>query len=143
VIETMDGRTLRHREEFNRGSDGNPLSAADVERKFLDNAQRRISPARAGRILELSGVISANGGPSTLSGNGNQDGGAGGGGRVVLYATTNIAGDWRGRKDRPMAPHVANLRHAARSRSGVPSAGGCVVAPETAPAEPILARSRL
>ena len=49
----MDGRTLRHREEFNRGSDGNPLSAADVERKFLDNAQRRISPARAGRILDL------------------------------------------------------------------------------------------
>lgn len=53
VIETMDGRVLRHREEFNRGSDGNPFSAADVERKFTDNARRRISVDRAQRILDL------------------------------------------------------------------------------------------
>lgn len=53
LIETMDGRVLRHREEFNRGSDGNPFSAADVERKFTDNARRRVSADRAQRILDL------------------------------------------------------------------------------------------
>lgn len=53
VIETMDGRMLRHREVMNRGSDGNPLSAADVERKFMDNARRQISADRAQRILDL------------------------------------------------------------------------------------------
>lgn len=53
VIETMDGRILRHREAMNRGSDGNPLSDADVERKFMDNARRQISADRARRILDL------------------------------------------------------------------------------------------
>ncbi len=53
VIETLDGRSLRHREEFNRGSDGNPLSSADVEGKFMANAQRQISASRAQRILDL------------------------------------------------------------------------------------------
>ena len=53
VIETTDGRRLSHREECNRGSDANPLSAADVERKFRDNAGRVLSPQRAERVLEL------------------------------------------------------------------------------------------
>jgi 2-methylcitrate dehydratase PrpD len=53
VIETMDGRTLTHREPMNRGSDGNPLSAADVEKKFTDNARRVFSADRAQRVLEL------------------------------------------------------------------------------------------
>ena len=53
VIETLDGRRLVHREAFNRGSDANPLSSADVERKFMDNARRRISGDRAQRILAL------------------------------------------------------------------------------------------
>jgi hypothetical protein len=65
VIETIDGRTLRHREEFNRGSDGNPLSAADVEAKFLDNAQRRVSPDRARRILDL--VMGLDAAPDVLA----------------------------------------------------------------------------
>ena len=42
VIETNDGRTLRHREEYNRGSDGQPLSAADVER--LSGVIKRTQP---------------------------------------------------------------------------------------------------
>ncbi len=54
VIETTDGRTLRHREEFNRGSDGQPLGAADVERKFTDNASRVLSPARVRQVLDLA-----------------------------------------------------------------------------------------
>ncbi len=54
VIETIDGRTLRHREEFNRGSDGNPLSAADVEKKFRDNASRVFSPSRVQQVLDLA-----------------------------------------------------------------------------------------
>lgn len=53
IIDTVDGRRLVHREEYNRGSDANPLSAADVERKFLDNAGRVVSAARAQRVLEL------------------------------------------------------------------------------------------
>ncbi|MBD0274547.1 MAG: MmgE/PrpD family protein, partial [Acetobacteraceae bacterium] len=53
VVETKDGRALRHREEFNRGSDANPLSSADVERKFMDNARRVVSAARARRVLDL------------------------------------------------------------------------------------------
>lgn len=53
VIETVDGRRLVHREEHNRGSDAKPLSTADVERKFLDNAGRVLSPARARHVLEL------------------------------------------------------------------------------------------
>lgn len=54
VIELADGRVLRHREEFNRGSDGNPLGQSDVERKFLDNAGRAMSRARAQRALDLA-----------------------------------------------------------------------------------------
>ena len=54
VVETKDGRTLRAREEFNRGSDGQPLSEADVVRKFTDNAARVLSPSRVQQVLELT-----------------------------------------------------------------------------------------
>ncbi len=54
VVETKDGRTLRAREEYNRGSDGQPLSEADVVRKFTDNAARVLSPARVQQVLELT-----------------------------------------------------------------------------------------
>jgi len=53
VIETTDGRRLVHSEPHNRGSDAKPLSAADVERKFLDNALRVTSRGRAQRVLDL------------------------------------------------------------------------------------------
>jgi hypothetical protein len=42
-----------HSEPHNRGSDAKPLSAADVERKFLDNALRVTSRGRAQRVLDL------------------------------------------------------------------------------------------
>jgi 2-methylcitrate dehydratase PrpD len=65
VVETTDGRTLRHREEFNRGSDGQPLSAADVERKFTDNARRVLSAGRAQQVLELT--MGLDGAPDVLA----------------------------------------------------------------------------
>jgi len=51
-VRTRDGRELRHREAFNRGSDANPLSADDICAKFRDNAGRAVSAARAERIFD-------------------------------------------------------------------------------------------
>jgi hypothetical protein len=36
----------------NRGSDANPLSAADIEAKFWSNATRAVSRDRAQRVLD-------------------------------------------------------------------------------------------
>ena len=52
VVETRDGRTLRHREQVNRGAQGRPLSEADVMTKFFDNADRRIAREQAEGIAE-------------------------------------------------------------------------------------------
>jgi len=52
VIETADGRTLEHREMHNRGSDANPLTAADIEAKYWSNATRAVSRERAQRVLD-------------------------------------------------------------------------------------------
>ena len=52
VVETRDGRTLRHREQINRGAQGRPLSEVDVMTKFLDNAARRIPHEEAEGIAE-------------------------------------------------------------------------------------------
>jgi 2-methylcitrate dehydratase PrpD len=52
IIETTDGRRLEHREMHNRGSDANPLSAADIEAKFWSNATRAVSRERAQRVLD-------------------------------------------------------------------------------------------
>ena len=38
VIRTTDGRTLRHREQVNRGADSRPLDADEIVAKFRDNA---------------------------------------------------------------------------------------------------------
>lgn len=54
VVETTDGRTLRAREEYNRGSDGQPLSEADVIRKFTENASRVLSASRVQQIIDLA-----------------------------------------------------------------------------------------
>ncbi len=53
VIETTDGRTLRHREEKNRGAGDRPLSTEDIVAKFMDNATTAISRERAERIRDL------------------------------------------------------------------------------------------
>ena len=52
VIRTGDGRELRHREPYNRGSDANPLSAEDILGKYWSNATRAVSTARAERVLD-------------------------------------------------------------------------------------------
>jgi 2-methylcitrate dehydratase PrpD len=47
-----DGRRLLRRERINRGTDARPLSRAEIEGKFFDNAQLAVSRAQAGRVLE-------------------------------------------------------------------------------------------
>lgn len=46
-IETVDGRTLGAREDVNKGSAEAPLSAQEVEAKFMDNASRVLARDRA------------------------------------------------------------------------------------------------
>ena len=56
VVETADGRTLRHREGVNRGCADRPLSNDEVVAKFFDNADRAIPRRTAERIRD--GVLS-------------------------------------------------------------------------------------
>lgn len=51
-VTLRDGTVLDHREQINRGSAERPLSAAEIERKFLDNAGMILPPRRAQRLLE-------------------------------------------------------------------------------------------
>lgn len=67
VVETTDGRTLRAREEFNRGSDGQPLTEADVIRKFSENAGRVLSAARAQQIVDLTMTLDTATGVTALT----------------------------------------------------------------------------
>src|SRR6185295_16773305 len=46
-IRMRDGRTFRHHEQVNRGAGERALSAADIERKFYENALMALSKARA------------------------------------------------------------------------------------------------
>src|SRR5215472_1569732 len=50
ILETEDGRVLRHREALNRGCADRPLSNDDVVAKFFDNADRAITRDNAERI---------------------------------------------------------------------------------------------
>jgi len=52
IIETEDGRTLRHREAVNRGCADRPLSNDAVVAKFFDNADRAIPHQLAERIRD-------------------------------------------------------------------------------------------
>jgi 2-methylcitrate dehydratase PrpD len=52
VVETEDGRTLRHREGVNRGCADRPLSNEEVITKFLDNADRAVPRKVAERIRD-------------------------------------------------------------------------------------------
>jgi 2-methylcitrate dehydratase PrpD len=51
VIETEDGRSVRHREAMNRGCADRPLSNDEVAAKFRDNAERAVSRDAAERVL--------------------------------------------------------------------------------------------
>jgi 2-methylcitrate dehydratase PrpD len=53
IVTTKDGRTLKHREEVNRGGAGRPISNADVRKKFFENATLVVSGARAQEICDL------------------------------------------------------------------------------------------
>jgi 2-methylcitrate dehydratase PrpD len=53
IVMTRDGRELRHREEMNRGASDRPITNADVEKKFMENAALSVSPARAAQIRDL------------------------------------------------------------------------------------------
>jgi 2-methylcitrate dehydratase PrpD len=50
---TRGGRTLRHREQINRGNGERPLTEADIVGKFHRNAARAVSSDRAHRIAQL------------------------------------------------------------------------------------------
>jgi 2-methylcitrate dehydratase PrpD len=52
LVRLADGRELRHREQVNRGAADRPLSNAEVEAKFMDNARLGGDAARAQRIRE-------------------------------------------------------------------------------------------
>ena len=52
VLRLKDGRELRQREAQNRGSDARPLSAGEIVAKFVGNAERRMSAARAQRVVD-------------------------------------------------------------------------------------------
>ncbi|MGH8636031.1 MAG: MmgE/PrpD family protein [Burkholderiales bacterium] len=51
-IVTMDGRTYSDREDVNKGSSEQPMSQAEVEAKFMDNACRVIPRARAQAMMD-------------------------------------------------------------------------------------------
>ena len=53
-VHTKDGRVLRHREQINRGADTRPLSAQDIQEKFLANAALACAPPRAERIMDAT-----------------------------------------------------------------------------------------
>jgi 2-methylcitrate dehydratase PrpD len=65
VIVTMRGRTLRHREEVNRGNGERPLGEAEILEKFRANAARAVSAERAARmqhlVLALDELVDARG----------------------------------------------------------------------------------
>jgi 2-methylcitrate dehydratase PrpD len=52
IVETDDGRTLRHREAINRGCADRPLSNDEIVAKFFDNADRAIARESAERIRD-------------------------------------------------------------------------------------------
>jgi len=50
IVTTRSGRTLRHREQVNRGNAERPLTSAEIMEKFRSNAARAVSAERAGAI---------------------------------------------------------------------------------------------
>src|SRR6202007_739111 len=52
IVETADGRTLRHREGINRGCADRPLSNDEIVAKFFDNADRAVPRPAAERMRD-------------------------------------------------------------------------------------------
>lgn len=53
IVNTTDGRELRHREEINRGASDRPITNMEVQKKFIENATLAVSRARAEQIRDL------------------------------------------------------------------------------------------
>ena len=53
VVTTKDGRVLTHRENENRGCGDRPLSDAEIQKKYADNAMRTISGPRRDAIARF------------------------------------------------------------------------------------------
>jgi 2-methylcitrate dehydratase PrpD len=51
-VHMRDGRKLKHHDQVNRGAGERALSAADIQRKYLDNATMAVRRSRAERIAE-------------------------------------------------------------------------------------------
>jgi 2-methylcitrate dehydratase PrpD len=51
IVDTKDGRSLRHREGINRGCADRPLTNDEIVVKFLDTAQRAVSRPTAENVL--------------------------------------------------------------------------------------------
>lgn len=51
-MRTHDGRELRHREAAHRGAPGRPITAADIEAKFMGNALLILPREQALRLLD-------------------------------------------------------------------------------------------
>jgi 2-methylcitrate dehydratase PrpD len=51
-IRLKDGRTLKHREQINRGSRDNPLEATDIVAKFHATAARALPASRVEQLIE-------------------------------------------------------------------------------------------
>ena len=54
MVLLKDGRELRHREAINRGSAERPLTNAEVEAKFMQNAAYCVTEARAKSIRDAA-----------------------------------------------------------------------------------------
>ena len=67
AIRTTDGRTLRHREQVNRGADTRPLSADEIVAKYRDNAAMTLAPDRAERALDAVMTLDGNATPGEVA----------------------------------------------------------------------------
>jgi hypothetical protein len=53
IVTLNDGRELRHREEVNRGAADRPITNAEIEAKFLENASLAASGSRCAQVRDL------------------------------------------------------------------------------------------
>ncbi|MDE2363491.1 MAG: MmgE/PrpD family protein [Hyphomicrobiales bacterium] len=63
IVTLNDGRTIRHREGVNRGCSDRPLSNAEIEAKYFDNACRLLPRARADIVRDA--VVGVDSGSTT------------------------------------------------------------------------------
>jgi len=64
VVETGDGRSLRHREAVNRGCADRPLTNDEVVAKFFDNAERAVAREVAQRVCHAVLNLDRHGAPA-------------------------------------------------------------------------------